>query len=150
MNEAKIIELWREGYSLHKVAGMTGVSHQTVHRLIRRLPEYVPTRPEPVDIDRLLDYHARGYSYERIGAVTGYSPDSVRKALYRLNIKQYSYITDDEITEMLRLWDTGLSAAAVARCVGRSGPTVLKIIRQHREYEFRRPPPVRPWDRWHK
>lgn len=149
-NVTKIAELWREGLSLHQVAEMTGVSHNTVHRYVCRLPEYVPTRPEPIDTDLLLDYNARGYSYERIGAILGYSPDSIRKKLYRLGIKQYAYITEDEVAEMLRLWDTGLSAAEVARCVGRSGTMVLKIIRQHREYEFRRPPPVRPWDMWHK
>lgn len=129
---------------------MTGVSHQTVHRRIRRLPEYVRTRPEPIDVDQLLDYHARGYSYERIGAVTGYSPDSIRKKLYQLGIKQYGYITKAEIAEILRLWDTGLSAAAVAKCVGRSNTTVLNIVRQHREYELRRAAPVRPWDKKYK
>jgi DNA-binding MarR family transcriptional regulator len=76
----------------------------------------------------------------------------VDKILLRLKAKQakeYSFLTQDEKKEIIRLWDKGVrKAAQIARKVGRCDNTVAKVLIEAGRREKRDPLERRdPWEK---
>lgn len=129
----RLCELYEAGMGYAAIAGIYGVSEDTVRRRLleagvrlRHATEVYPQdRPSP---SRAAEEYAEGKSQEEIGAHHGVSRSPARDALLRANIQPRGPSYDIPVDLLAECWRDGASTQQLADALGVSQATVQRRL----------------------
>ena len=147
--KARIINLYREGYSIRNVAEMCHHSPSFVYSFLKRYHEIEPGRkrkgfrPSDEQKEMLAKWWEGGVKTRVIAECFGIPKSALQYYLdmhrdeYPCRIKRFEP-TMEQLDHMREMWDAGETVTSIARYVGWSYPAVYTYIHRHRTVFARR------------
>ena len=125
-DKAQFAKLYKQGYSMMKIAKISGWSDMTVHKYLK-LTGAIRKKQAATERDKtqFVELYRQGYSIEKIAATSGWSPATVFKYLKQTGlIRKQKKVTDREKTRIKKLAQNGATYADIAERLGISKQTV--------------------------
>lgn len=141
----RIIDMRREGRSYDEIRQATGLSRETVYRVMRDagLVKSIVRAPVTPQIEaQILDLNAAGVARSRICEHLQISPPTVRKVLARAGFgsrplrKRTSRVSEETKELVVKKHNAGISSRIIARDLGLAKRTVIVILNE-RVYDLR-------------
>lgn len=134
----EMIYLYNKGYSLSKIAEITGRSRECVRARIESPAKiHCQEGKELTDrqIKKIKDMASKGYNSETIAKELGISEGTIRSRLSHTDLykPKYNHVSEEEIKEFVRLRKEGKTYEEIGKICGRGKNTVCRYLKNNKD-----------------